>query len=154
MPGLLRSALWLVTIAAFGAGCGRGTARQHESPGTTHVFRSHLPAAWPALPTSGYISGRVATAADVSAGKAVFSECVGVVGRPLHVAIPQYALWRDPATDSIRPVVVVEAELFDGDSMFGLRRIPGRGDAMAKAADLELLGPMPPAAAASLPQRP
>src|SRR5258707_7537117 len=50
---------------------------------------------WPALPKQGFISGRVATPADVAAGNAVFSAAVrgGGVGQstPLRIQIPQYA---------------------------------------------------------------
>lgn len=134
----------LAAIAALVAGCGGGVPPTRATASAAQRHRWHAPSDWPPLPTTRYIRGRVATATDVSVGNAVFSACVGVVGRALHVTIPQYALWRDPATDSIKPVFIVEAELFEGDSMFGLRQIPSGKDAMATSADLELLGQTPP----------
>jgi len=57
---------------------------------------------WPPLPKQGFISGRVATPADVAAGNAVFSAAVGGgdVGKsaPLRIQIPQYAYYKEGAT--------------------------------------------------------
>jgi len=48
---------------------------------------------WPALPTTGFISGRPATDKDVADGNAVFVlRAYGIAfGKPLDVTIPQYA---------------------------------------------------------------
>ncbi len=126
--------------------CGHHARRIAAAP---RVYHLSAPVVWPPLPTTGFISDRVAMARDVTAGDAVFAACVGKAGRPLHVAIPQYALWRDSATGTVKPVIVVEAELFDGDSMFGLRQIPGGASAMARVSDLELLGRSRPRQAAT-----
>src|SRR5687768_13489998 len=50
---------------------------------------------WPVLPSSGFTAGRAATQADVTAGSAGFAIGNGtdVVGTPLPIAIPQYALF-------------------------------------------------------------
>ncbi len=148
MTTLVRRAIWLAAAAAMLTGCGHRARATARLRGAAQVYRLDAPVAWPPLPTTGYIKDRVARATDVTAGNAVFAACVGVVGQPLHVAIPQYALWHDAATDSVKPVFVVEAEFFEGDSMFGLRQIPSGRDAMATSGDLELLGQARPAPAA------
>jgi hypothetical protein len=70
---------------------------------------------WPPLPKQGFISGRVATAADVAAGNAVFSAAVGggAVGKstPLRIQIPQYAYYKEGGTKI--PVIVLQAERVD-----------------------------------------
>jgi hypothetical protein len=70
---------------------------------------------WPPLPKQGFMSGRVATPADVAAGNAVFSTAVGggAVGKstPIRIEIPQYAYYREGGTKS--PVIVLQAERVD-----------------------------------------
>ena len=70
---------------------------------------------WPPLPKQGFISGRVATPADVAAGNAVFSATVGggAVGKstPLRIQIPQYAYYKEGGTKI--PVIVLQAERID-----------------------------------------
>src|SRR5258708_8594921 len=70
---------------------------------------------WPALPKQGFISGRVATPADVAAGNAVFSAAVGGGGvgksTPLRIQIPQYAYYKEGGTKI--PVIVLQAERVD-----------------------------------------
>ena len=58
---------------------------------------SDTPISWPALPSTGFVSGRAATKQDVERGDAAFAlESNGKAeGRPLDVKIPQYALLRD-----------------------------------------------------------
>ena len=52
-----------------------------------------LAQAWPALPTTGFVSSRTATDKDVAAGNAVFVlKAYGVYfGKALDIVIPQYA---------------------------------------------------------------
>jgi hypothetical protein len=70
---------------------------------------------WAPLPKQGFISGRVAAAADVAAGNAVFSAAVGggAVGKstPLRIKIPQYAYYKESGTKI--PVIVLQAERVD-----------------------------------------
>jgi hypothetical protein len=69
---------------------------------------------WPPLPKQGFISGRVATPADVAAGNAVFSAAVtGGVGKstPLRIQVPQYAYYKEGGTKI--PVIVLQAERVD-----------------------------------------
>src|SRR5262249_60338051 len=67
---------------------------------------------WPPLPKQGFISGRIATPADVAAGNAVFSAAVsgGAVGKstPLRIQIPQYAYYKEGGTKN--PAIVLQAE--------------------------------------------
>ena len=67
---------------------------------------------WPQLPSSGFLSGRAATNADVEGGQAVFS-MDGKSEGALPIAIPQYALWTDES-GAAHPVVVVQAEKAPG----------------------------------------
>ena len=67
---------------------------------------------WPALPERGFISGRVATPADVAAGNAVFSAAgAGAVATPMRMQIPQYAYYKEGGTKI--PVIVLQAERVD-----------------------------------------
>lgn len=99
---------------------------------------------WPPLPTSGFISGRPATDKDVIDGNAVFAlRAYGVpFGKPLDVAIPQYAYLRKRGREPIA-VIVVQAELGKGLKIFGVRDLNGKG-ATAKESELQLLGTHPP----------
>lgn len=149
MSTVRKSAIGLLGSASLLTGCQRAKVLRTPHQEAAQPGRAQVATDWPPLPSTGYLSGRVATAADVQSGNAVFAACVGVVGQPLHIAIPQYGLWHDPLTDRIERVFVVEAEWFQGDSMFGLRQIPTGKDAMATIADLKLLGQTPPAPAGS-----
>src|SRR5215510_39154 len=69
---------------------------------------------WPPLPKQGFISGRVATPADVAAGNAVFSTAVGGASgksTPIEIEIPQYAYYKEGGTKI--PVIVLQAERVD-----------------------------------------
>jgi hypothetical protein len=99
---------------------------------------------WPPLPTSGFISGRPATDKDVADGNAVFAlRAYGVpFGKPLDVAIPQYAYLTKKGQQPI-PVIVVQAELGKGIKIFGVRDLDGK-TATARESELQLLGTHPP----------
>jgi hypothetical protein len=70
---------------------------------------------WPPLPKQGFISGRVATPADLAVGNAVFSGAVvgGAAGKstPLRIQIPQYAYYKEGGTKI--PAIVLQAERVD-----------------------------------------
>jgi hypothetical protein len=70
---------------------------------------------WPPLPKVGFISGRVATPADVAAGNAVFSASVagGAAGKatPIRIRIPQYAYYKEGGAKI--PVIVLQGERVD-----------------------------------------
>lgn len=63
------------------------------------------------MPKQGFISGRVATPADVAAGNAVFSAAAvggAAVATPMRIEIPQYAYYKQGGTKI--PVIVLQAE--------------------------------------------
>ena len=76
------------------------------------VTSGDKPFAWPPLPLTGFIKGRAATSDDVRSGSAAFVLAAnGVpIGRPLDIAIPQYALWRDDKTGADTPVIITQVE--------------------------------------------
>ena len=105
--------------------------------------------AWPPLPTSGFLLGRAASAADIDLGDAVFSQATsdGLEVRPCSVVLPQYALWHDE-NGSLRRVFVVQAEKYvsdpAGEPIYGLRTFEGE-EIVASGEELQLLGTAPPA---------
>jgi hypothetical protein len=92
---------------------------------------------WPPLPTHGFIKGRPAQNEDVARGDAVFVAAVNnvVVGKPLGIAIPQYAMLRD----THQRVILVQAEEANGVTLYGLRRLNGK-EVVVKDTDVDLLG--------------
>jgi hypothetical protein len=102
------------------------------------------PVAWPPLPTAGFISGRAATDKDVVEGNAVFAlRAYGIpFGKPLDIAIPQYAYLIKKGEPPL-PVIVVQAEEGKGIKIFGFRDLNGKA-ATARESELKLLGTHPP----------
>jgi hypothetical protein len=107
---------------------------------------------WPPLPKQGFISGRVATPADVAAGNAVFSAAVGggAVGKstPIRIQIPQYAYYKEGATKI--PVIVLQVERVDVQgastvqmTSVGAVRLDGK-KFIGLLTSFELLGRAPP----------
>ena len=96
---------------------------------------------WPPLPVFGFIRGRSAQAADVENGNAVFvaSQQGKVIGKPLTVAIPQYAV----LTESKLQVIVVQGEEVNGETVYGVRDLAG-GEYVVKAEHIQLLGTKKP----------
>ena len=101
---------------------------------------------WPPLPSQGFITGRAATQADVSAGKAAFVAQVGntIIGKPLPIAIPQYAYFKDGGKRV--PVIIIQAEEAQGQKLVGARRTNG-ADVVGFLTDFELLGNVRPKSA-------
>ena len=100
------------------------------------------PMTWPELPTSGFLSGRTATNADVEAGDAVFSMDGKSLGS-LGIEIPQYAIWADENGEE-RPVIVLQAERAPGGmEIVGLRAADGSNMA-ATLPEIRLLGTKKP----------
>jgi hypothetical protein len=109
---------------------------------------------WPSLPKQGFITGRVATPADVAAGNAVFSASVGggAAGKstPLRIKIPQYAYYREGGTKI--PVIVLQAERVDiqkqGGELVQMSSVgavkPDGKKFIGLLTNFELLGPVPP----------
>ena len=107
---------------------------------------------WPPLPKQGFVSGRVATAADVAAGNAVFSAAVGggAVGKstPIRIQIPQYAYYKEGGKKI--PVIVLQAERVDIQgakavqmTSVGAVRLDGK-KFIGLLTSFELLGRTPP----------
>lgn len=98
---------------------------------------------WPPLPKSEYVAGRVATKADVEAGRAVFvAENNGVLlGKPAKISVPQYAWHRDGAKKVA--VIVIQAEDVGPQRILGAKAVAG-GYLAGLASEFELLGQEPP----------
>jgi len=96
---------------------------------------------WPPLPTHGFIKGRAAQPADVAKGNALFVLDVDGkrIGKPIRMAIPQYACVRKSRT----PVIVVQAEVGPkGLKLVGERTLKGAGMA-GLLGELDLRGAKP-----------
>jgi hypothetical protein len=98
-------------------------------------------AEWPPLPSSGFVTGRPAQKEDVAKGNAIFSAVVNgvVVGKPLPIKIPQYALLRD----GHKPAILVQAEVANGMKVYGVRGLDGKQQVVTEK-DIELLGTQKP----------
>jgi len=97
-------------------------------------------AGWPALPTAGFIAGRVATEADIKRGDAVFvSQVDGKPdGQPASIRIPQYA-YLIGENGKRRPVVVVQAQTNERGTFLGMRDATGE-EYVATKEEVVLLG--------------
>ena len=103
-----------------------------------------LAQSWPALPATGFISGRPATDKDVSDGNALFVlKAHGhYFGKPVDIVIPQYAYLLNKGDKPV-PVIVVQAEQERSIKLFGVRA-PNGEVFVVKAPELQLLGAKPP----------
>lgn len=130
MNGMLgwgaRLALVMIAAAAT-AGCGAPREEVEAPAGEAEVVSDAeaMRRQWPPLPTSGFITGRPATAADVAAGNAAFvAQADGeVVGEPLDIAIPQHAVYVNPEDGKRTLVFIIQAERHRGREMLGYREI-------------------------------
>lgn len=97
---------------------------------------------WPPLPEQKFVAGRAATRADVAAGRAVFSAETGgvLVGKPLKIAIPQYAYYKEGGRRT--PAIVVQAEEAQGLQLVGARLANGKS--VVPLENIQLLGKVPP----------
>jgi len=123
----------LMLIAAMSATLAQQAAGQGPAP-----------VVWPPLPTAGFVTGRAATDKDVVEGNAVFAlRAYGIpFGKPLDIAIPQYAYLIKKGEPPL-PVIVVQAEEGKGIKIFGFRDLNGKA-ATARESELKLLGTHPP----------
>lgn len=128
--------------AILHGGCGKSTSTvrspEPEARGTPVTV-----AKWPALPTSGFVAGRVATENDVTNGNALFAAFGTVTSDVMRIDIPQYALLREDSGETVR-VFVVQAEVVHGEDgdveMYGLRPVEGGEPVAAAAHEVTLLG--------------
>ena len=98
--------------------------------------------AWPELPTTGFIAGRLATIDDAKRGDAVFSTN-GTGGSTVRVTIPQYALWMDEHGTKHRVILVQAEHAPDGTEIVGLRGLDG-SERVATMPEVILLGTKKP----------
>jgi hypothetical protein len=100
---------------------------------------------WPALPTRGFVTGRAATQQDMADGDAVFVAEVGgqIVGEPLDITVPQYAIHIDHEAGVGKRVIVLQAERAGGIEMIGYVELETDAYGVATAAEFELLGTAP-----------
>lgn len=98
--------------------------------------------AWPDLPRTCYVSGRAATVADVKAGCAVFvaSSNGKLIGKPLNIEIPQYAIHVDKKTGKKTRVIVIQAETAQGLKLVGYKDVGSRKRVVDSLGSLRLLG--------------
>ena len=97
-------------------------------------------ASWPALPKSGFVAGRLATEADLKRGDAVFLSLIDgkPSGAPASLRVPQYAFLIEEGGRR-RPVVVVQAEMNERGTLFGMRDASGQ-EYVATEGEVVLLG--------------
>jgi hypothetical protein len=103
-----------------------------------------LAQSWPALPATGFISGRPATDKDVSDGNALFVlKAHGLYfGKPVDIVIPQYAYLLHKGAKPM-PVIVIQAEQERSIKLFGVRAEDGEVF-VVREPELQLLGTKPP----------
>jgi hypothetical protein len=99
---------------------------------------------WPPLPESGFVTGRLATEADIRHGDAVFLATIDgkANGTPARIQVPQYALLNQEKGGR-QPVVVVQAETNERGTFLGMRDAAGH-EYVATIAEVTLLGPNHP----------
>lgn len=97
---------------------------------------------WPPLPKKCFVRGRPATQADVKKGCAVFVAMANgkIVGKPLNIAIPQYAYEIDKETHTKTPVIVIQAEEGLGIKMAGVILVGTHRRLVDLLSSLQLLG--------------
>ena len=102
---------------------------------------------WPALPEKAFVANRPATQEDVDAGRAVFALARDgvVIGKPLDITVPQFALMNNEPPTSPTKVVVVQAEEFEKGKLLGVRDTNGKEYAV-QLSDVTLLGQSHPTA--------
>lgn len=101
---------------------------------------------WPDLPTTCFVKGRPATPADVKKGCAAFVATANGkdVGKPLNIAIPQYAYQIDKETHTRTPVILIQAEEGLGIKMAGYTIVGSDKRVVDLLSSLELLGSKKP----------
>ncbi len=96
---------------------------------------------WPALPVTGFIKGRVATKKDVDKRIAVFAYLNGKTkSMPINIAVPQYGLIKNSKTNKIFRVIILQAELIQGQEWIGYVDIATRLRAVIRRKQIKLLG--------------
>ncbi len=101
---------------------------------------------WPALPETGFLTGRAATTEDVDSGIAVFALKIDdkYVGEPLDIDIPQYAFHIDEESGVETPVIIIQAETNGAVSALGYKSLGGTETGVGLLKEFHLLGLEPP----------
>lgn len=133
---------WLVVLLTMSAA--------NPSPAETTP-----PMRWPDLPASGFVSGRAATEDDVKAGNAVFvlRSRGQLVGKPLKLEVPQYAIHVDAESGQQTPGFIIQAESAGDQSLVGFLELPGRTMLAGTLPEFKLLGTKRPDLAMPQPKR-
>lgn len=84
--------------------------------------------------TVDFISGKVATEIDVEEGRAVFHIPTG--SEPYQIKLPQLANFNDEESNSVREVVVIQAEIVNGTIYIGYRDF-NSGNGICTLAEIE-----------------
>ncbi len=94
-------------------------------------------AKWPALPNSGFLTGRGAAPEDVDNGTAIFAtgQDDQSYGKPIDIEIPQYGYFRQED----KYVIILQAEKYDGKSIIGAETFDGE-KVVGLIDEFELLG--------------
>ena len=100
---------------------------------------------WPDLPNTGFMRGRAATEEDVRDGNAVFvlRSNDELIGEPLPIDIPQFAVHVDEETGARVPCILMQAERAGPQEIAGVRYLHG-GVGAGLLREFVLLGIQPP----------
>ncbi|WP_147263241.1 hypothetical protein [Roseimicrobium gellanilyticum] len=100
---------------------------------------------WPPLSEFAFVSGRAATAEDVSAGRAVFvlQDTGQPIGEPINIIVPQYALHRDEVSGTQTHCVIIQAEQARGQRLVGACVLSDHSVMAGLFSEFELLGTTP-----------
>ncbi|NKC00305.1 MAG: hypothetical protein GKR90_17715 [Pseudomonadales bacterium] len=106
------------------------------------VFGQGNSVSWPELSNFSFVSGRAATDTDAKAGSAAFVLKANdvVVGEPLDLEIPQYAVHVNVETGARTRVVLIQAEGFEGMKILGAIEVDSGGTMAGLFTEFELLG--------------
>ncbi len=103
--------------------------------------KSNKKFSWPSLPATGFIKGRAATKADVDKRQAVFAYLNGKTkSTPIDIQLPQYGLIKNQQTNKMIPVIVLQAEVVQGQEMIGYIVIANNLRAVTTRKNIKLLG--------------
>lgn len=98
---------------------------------------------FPPLPTKGFVSGRIATQADVEKGDAAFASLPEqhIVRHVMPLPVPQYAIFR--GGEKSRVVFVIQIEKVNGKVTIGARYPEGGEALIGTTKHFSLLGTSP-----------
>ena len=97
---------------------------------------------WPDLSAFKHVTGRVAKEADIANQSAIFvlKNEGKYIGTPIHIALPQYAIYTDGETNQKSKVVIIQAESAHGMNMYGAIDIRSGKGIVSTDTDFKLLG--------------